>query len=56
VRTRIVIFVFALGLFFALGYVVRRYARRLTDAAECSLPGAPEAGTTPRKLAIIETD
>jgi membrane protein DedA with SNARE-associated domain len=51
----VVIFVFALGLFFGLGYVVRRYERRLTEAAERSLPGALEAGT-PGALAIVETD
>jgi hypothetical protein len=49
----VVIFVFALGLFFGLGYVVRRYERRLTDAAERSLPGALEVGTA-GNLAIIE--
>jgi membrane protein DedA with SNARE-associated domain len=51
----VVIFVLALGLFFGLGYVVRRYERRLTDAAERSLPGALESAT-PGKLAIFQTD
>jgi membrane protein DedA with SNARE-associated domain len=51
----VVIFVLALGLFFGLGYIVRRYERRLTDAAERSLPGALESGTR-GELAIFQTD